>query len=307
VSALRRALADYLAVRRALGYKLERDEKLLGQLVAYLEEVGQERLSVEAALAWALLPGASAGWHGRRLAVARGFAAHLQTLDPEGEVPPPDLLPQRSGRATPYLYAEREILALMAAADALRSPLRAVTFRTRVGLLAATGLRVGEAIRLDRDDLDPKAGLITVRQSKFGKTREVPLHPSTLAALEGYLARRDELLPRPKAPALFLSTAGTRLLYSGVHLAFLDLVRRAGLEPRSARCRPRPHDLRHTFAVATLLGWYRDGADVPALLPRLSTYLGPVNPSATYWYLEAAPELLGHAGERLERHLASRP
>ncbi len=188
----------------------------------------------------------------------------------------------------------------------LPAPLRVLTLRTLIGLLAATGLRVGEAISLDRGDLDLEAGLLTVRAGKFGKAREVPLHPSSVAALADYLARRDRLRPHPPSPALFISLAGTRLLYSGVHLAFLRLVRHAGLGRRCASCRPRPHDLRHTFAVRTLLEWYRAGADVPALLPRLSTYLGHVSPSATYWYLQAAPELLALAGARLEQHLQGR-
>ena len=304
MSALRAALADYLTMRRALGYRLERAEKLLAQFVSHLEQADQERVTIEGALAWALLPaGGSPGWWGQRLSVVRGFASYLATIDPAHEVPPADLLPARTGRATPYIYTDQEIAALMAAAEILRFPLRALTFRTLVGLLAVTGLRVGEAIRLDRGDLDPGAGLLTVRDSKFGKSREVPLQHSSVAALDDYLARRDELHPRPVAPALFISLAGTRLLYCNVHWTFLQLVRRAGLGPRSASCRPRPHDLRHTFAVRTVLDWYRSGADVQAYLPRLSTYLGHVNPSATYWYLSAAPELLARAGERLERHL----
>lgn len=238
--------------------------------------------------------------------MVRGFATYCKALDPAHEVPPADLLPHRTGRATPYLYSDEEIRALMAAAEGLPFPLRALTFRTLVALLAVTGLRVGEAIRLDRADLDLNAGILTVRGSKFGKSREVPLHPSSVAALGAYLARRDALHPRPAAPALFISLAGTRLLYCGVHWTFLRLVRRAGLVPRSASCRPRPHDLRHTFAVRTVLEWYRAGADVEARLPRLSTYLGHVNPGATYWYLSAAPELLALAGERLERHLGER-
>ncbi len=141
---------------------------------------------------------------------------------------------------------------------------------------------------------------MTIRFTKFGKSREVPLHASTVAALAAYTRRRDELHPRPVMPAFFLSTAGTRLLYGNAHLAWLDLVRRAGLEPRSAKCRPRPHDLRHRFAVRTLLGWYRDGADVHARMPLRSTYLGHVHPGSTYWYLSAAPELLTIVAARLD-------
>lgn len=308
MSPLRLALADYLAMRRALGYKLERAEKLLAQFVAHLEGVGATHISIEHALAWAMAPaGASAGWWGQRLSVVRGFAAYLSTLDPAHEVPPADLLPQRSRRATPYLYSDEQIAALMAAARSLRFPLRVATYQTLIGLLAASGLRIGEAIRLDRADLDPEGGLLTVRESKFGKSRLLPLHPSSVAALDAYLSVRDELYPGPSAPALLISSTGTRLLYCNVNWTFLGLVRRAGLMPRSASCRPRLHDLRHTFAVATVLEWYRSGVDVQARLPRLSTYLGHVNPGTSYWYLSAAPELLGLAGERLERALGSRP
>ena len=194
-------------------------------------------------------------------------------------------------------------LALMAAAHILRSPLRVLTYQTLIGLLAVTGMRIGEAIRLDRSDLDFDTGVLTIRMSKFGKSRELPLHGSTLEALQTYLQQRDQLYPRPTAPSLFISTAGTRLLYCGVHGTFLRLVRQAGLQPRSAACRPRPHDLRHSFAVRTVLDAYRTDANVATRLPLLSTYLGHLHPANTYWYLSAAPELLALAGERLERSL----
>ncbi len=179
------------------------------------------------------------------------------------------------------------------------SPLRAATFETLVGLLAVTGLRIGEALRLDRDDLDLTAGVLTIRLSKFGKSREVPIHAGTVDALATYARRRDRLC-QPVDQAFFVSTAGRRLLYCNAHLAWLELVGQAGLLPRSATCRPRPHDLRHSFAVRTLIGWYREGIDVQAQLPALSTYLGHVHPGSTYWYLSAAPELLHIVAARLE-------
>lgn len=188
----------------------------------------------------------------------------------------------------------------MAVAQGFRSPLRTVTFETLVGLLAVTGLRIGEALRLDRDDVDLVEGVLLIRLSKFGKTRQVPLHASTVDALAAYTRERDRLCRRPADPAFFISTAGTRLRYDNAHLAWLDLVRRAGLERRSAKCRPRPHDLRHSFAVRTLLGWHRDGGDVAARMPLLSTYLGHVHPGNTYWYLSAAPELLNLVAARLD-------
>jgi len=304
---LRQALDDYLTMRRGLGYKLERAEKLLAQFLAYLDGVGADTVSVEHALAWARLPAdADPSWWSYRLSVVRGFAAYLRTLDPATEVPAAELLPWRPRRAIPFLYTDEEIAALIAACASLRFPLRVATYRTLLGLLAVTGLRVGEAIRLDRDDLDVERGLLLVRDSKFGKSRELPLHETTLRALQRYLRRRKRLQPSPQAEALLISLAGTRLRYCNVNWTFLRLVRRAGLEPRSAGCRPRLHDLRHTFAVRTVLDAYRADSDVQARLPLLSTYLGHVDPGATYWYLSAAPELLALAGQRLERHLGGR-
>jgi len=307
MSGLRAELANYLAVRRALGFKLGRAGLLLADFVGYLEANGTDTITTENAFAWASLPvNASSDWWGYRLSVVRAFARHLHAIDPVHDVPPTGLLPAKTHRATPYLYSDANIAALMAAARQLRSPLRAATFETLVGLLAVTGLRIGEALRLDRDDIDLAGGVLRIRQTKFGKSREVPLHPSTVEALAAYALRRDELRPRPREQAFFVSTAGTRLLYCNAHLAWLDLVRRARLGPRSATCRPRPHDLRHSFAVRTLLGWYRDGADVAACMPLLSTYLGHVHPGNTYWYLSAAPELLTLVAARLDDARAQR-
>ena len=301
MNGLRAAAEDYLAMRRALGFKMGRPASLLQQFVAFMEQVGARTVTTELALAWAKQPsGGHANWWGYRMLVVRGFARHLQPLDPCTEVPPPDLLPRPPLRATPYLYSDADIVSLMNAAGALRPALRAATYRTLVGLLVVTGLRIGEAIRLDRDDLDGGNGLLTVRNSKFGKSREVPLHPSTIEALHAYAELRDQLCPRPAAPSFFVSMAGTRLIYQSFSKTFHGLVRQAGLQQRSASCRPRPHDLRHTFAVRTLLDWYRAGLDVEAQMPRLSTYLGHFEPRNTYWYLSATPELLALAGQRLE-------
>ena len=308
MSPLRQALADYLRLRRALGYKLERAGKLLPQFLDYLEQEDAEVVTVERTLAWATLPAhGSRRWWAFRLSIVRGFALYLHSLDPAHQVPPPDLLADRSRRATPYLYTDAEIAALIGAADGLRFPLRVATYRTLIGLLAVTGMRIGEAIRLDRGDLDLAHELLLVRESKFGKTREMPLHESTTRALRAYLRLRDRLQPMPQTPALFVSPAGTRLLYCNVHATFRQLRNAAGLRPRSGCCRPRILDLRHSFAIRTLLEAYHDEGDVQRRLSLLSTYLGHVNPGATYWYLSAAPELLALAGQRLERHLGARP
>ena len=303
--ALRPALKDYLTMRRALGYKLLRTEKLLADFIGFVEASASERVTIDLAIAWATLPAQGAmNWWAGRLTVVRRFATYLHSLDPTAEVPPTDLLPLRSHRAVPYLYSDDDIVALMTATEEiLRSPLRVLTYRTLIALLAVTGMRFGEAIRLNRHDLDLEAGVLTVRLSKFGKSRELPLHISTRDALHGYLQQRDQLLQRPTAPSLFISTAGTRLLYCDVHWTFLRLVRHVGLQPRSKASRPRLHDLRHSFAVRTLIDAYRADTDVAARLPLLSTYLGHVHPANTYWYLSAAPELLALAGKRLERSL----
>jgi integrase len=304
VSALEQHLHGYLAVRRALGYKLARAEKLLIQFLAWLDERGESVITPELALVWATLPPASdSNWHRYRLAVVRAFAAHLHALDPRHEVPPADLLIWRKPRAVPYLYSDAEVRAMMAAASIIPTPHRAATMRTLIGLLAVTGMRVGEAIRLDRTDLDSHHGLLVIRDSKFGKSRGLAVDPSTIAALRRYLRRRDRPVPVEPNAALFTSATGTRLIYCNVYLAFKRIVAHAGLRPRSAACRPRPHDLRHTFAVNAILDAYRSGGDVQARLPLLSTYLGHVHPKDTYWYLQAAPELLALAGQRLERHL----
>jgi integrase len=300
---LRQALTDYLEIRRALGYKLERAEKLLVQYLDYLDGLDAENVTIENAVAWATLPaaGKDAHWWAFRLSAVRGFAGYLHALDDRHEVPPTDVLPNRVHRAIPYLYSQEEIAALMAATGSLRGELRQATYRTLIGMLAVTGMRVGEAIRLDKNDVDLRHGILTVRGTKFGKSRELPVHATTVDALRSYLRLRDRICPEPVTDAALISPAGTRLIYCNVHSTVRDLRRRVGLLPRSTACRPRIHDVRHTFAVRTLLGWYQAGAEVQPRLPLLSTYLGHVHPKDSYWYLTAAPELLGLAADRLER------
>jgi integrase len=306
MSSLHQALEDYLTIRRALGFKLDRHGRLLPQFLAYRQDVGADTVTTEHALRWATLPSAAdPRWWAERLSLVRGFARYLQTFDPAAELPPTDLLPAGGRRrATPYLYSDRDIAVLMAAAATLRPPLRAATTQTVIGLLAVTGMRIGDALRLDRDDLDFKHGRLIVRESKFGKSRELPLHPTTIRALRAYLRRRDQLLPRPDSPALLISSTGRRLRYERIGRTFRQLVAQVDLKPRSATCRPRLHDVRHSFAVRTVLDAYQTGADPHARLALLCTYLGHADPGATYWYLSAAPELLACAAAQLERHLA---
>ena len=301
MSALAEYVQDYLQVRRALGFKLVGEGQLLAEFAAFAQAAGERTITTRAALEWARLPrSGSPNYLSRRLRAVRGFARYLRALDSACEVPPIELLPASKYRPIPYLYRDREIVALMAAAGGLGPPLRAATMETLIGLLACTGLRIGEAIRLDRGDIDPTHRVLTVRDSKFGKSREVLLHDSTVAALADYGERRDRLCPLAQERSFFITTRGTRLAHPTIYQPFRALLDQAGVRHPSPSRRPRIHDLRHSFAVKTLLGWYRDGGDVAARMPLLSTYLGHVDPAATYWYLSAAPELLGLAADRLE-------
>jgi integrase len=303
MSALREALDDYLTVRRTLGFKLKNASYLLPKLVAYVEEAGATTITNELALTWARQPAENPIQWSERLKAVRGFARHLQSLDPRTEVPPPYVLPVRRCRTVPYLYSSSDIAKLMHAAQLLEPPFRAATYETLIGLLACTGLRVSEAIRLDRDDVDYENEIIIVRTSKFRKSRGVALHASTSAALRTYARLRDQLHPCLPTPSFFVNTRATRLAYRTVNCTFVGLLRQAQIGPPKANGHLRLHDLRHTFAVQTLLRWYRAGDDVQVKLPVLSTYLGHIDPKSTYWYLSAAPELLAVAGSRLQHAL----
>lgn len=309
MSSLRTAAEDYLALRRSFGLKLEKAGGLLLEFIGYLEDAGATTITTDLAVAWATKPrDVDPGWWSQRLSVVRGFARHLQAIDPAVQVPPQGLLPRRARRATPFLFTPTDIDRVMSAAQTLTPPLRAVTAHTLIGLLAATGMRLGEALGLDRDDVDLADRLITIRHAKRDKTRQLPLHPTVAAALHSYAHLRDDHIVRPTTAAFFVSTtAGGRLSQGFIHPVFRRLVHQAGLEPRSERCRPRPHALRHSFAVNTLIGWYRDGGDIGARLPRLSAWLGHSDPADTYWYLEASPELLALAAQRLEDDLGTLP
>src|SRR6185437_3932496 len=271
---LRDSLADYLNLRRALGFQLANAGRLLEQFVGDLERHGIDTVTTEYVVRWATLPAdASRHWLAIRVGVVRGFTVYLHSIDSSAEIVPAGLIRPGACRATPYLYSEAEIGS------------------------------IGEAIALDDDDFDVEHEVLVLHHTKFNKQRLVPLHPSATLALSRYVDLRQRLLPRPASPALFVSSAGTRLLHSNISLTFAGLVERVGLTRRSAVCRPRIHDLRHGFAVATVLGWYRDGADIAALMPRLSTYLGHTDPQHTFWYLSAAPELMALAGQRLDGYV----
>ena len=306
MSTLHGALEEYLWVRRALGFALEREGRLLPQFVSFLEHRNSDYITAALAIRWAIAsPGGSSKQSHARLRIVRGFAKYVAALDARTEVPLHELLPRPSTtRLTPYIYTDEEICALMQAARTLHG-LKGVTYATLIGLLASTGMRVGEAIALERDDVDYLDGVLVVRQGKFGKTRELLIHATTTEALLAYARQRDRALPHPRSSSFLLSLAGTRLNYKNVHFSFLRLVQCAGFAEH--RPRPRLHDLRHAFAVTTLVRWYREGVDVEARLPALSTYLGHVAPSSTYWYLTATPALLGLAKQRAEHVLRARP
>jgi integrase len=305
---LRTHLRNYLAVRRQLGFELKEAGRGLEDFVGFLERTHAERVTTELAVAWAKLPVDARPDHWRRrLGWVRGFARYLATIDLESDVPSKDLLPARGDRVTPHIYSEAEILALMAAARTVRPPSTAASIETLIGLMASTGLRLGEALGLDRQHVDLDDGVLQVRAAKQSKQREVPLHPTTTAALRDYARVRDRYRPEPETAAFFTNSVGTRLSKHTVHPVFRELVRQVGLEGRGKRARPRPHDLRHSYAVRTLLGWHRSGAEVERELPLLSTYLGHVQPVSTYWYLQATPELLELVGRRLDGIFGARP
>ncbi|MBV9327135.1 MAG: tyrosine-type recombinase/integrase [Chloroflexi bacterium] len=306
MNGLREALDDYLAVRRALGFKLKNASYLLPKFVSYLEQSGATVVTTELALAWARQPAENPIQWCERLKAVRSFARHLQSLDPRCEVPAAYVLPVRRSRTSPYLYSKSDIAKLMQAARLLQPPLRAATYETLIGVLACTGLRVSEAIRLDCDDVDYENGVLIIRASKFGKSRAVALHPSTIAALQRYQRLRNELERRALTPSLFVNMRHARLAYRTVNHTYVGLVKHAEIRPSSAG-HVRLHDLRHTFVVRTVLDWHHTGVDVQAKLPVLSTYVGHVDPKSTYWYLSAAPELLALAASRVEAALEVQP
>ncbi len=302
MTTLREALGDYLQIRRRLGFEMPQDARLLERFVEFLERAGAQRITTELALMWARMPAdAHAHYWRQRLGVARGFARHLATIDPASEVPSKDLLPATRPRIAPYIYTDAEIAALMAAARGLRPRLRAARHETLIGLLAVTGMRPGEALALDRQDVDLRDRVLHVRAGKQKKQREVPLHESTINSLREYARQRDARFPTPSTPAFFISARGRRMARGELNQTFTKLIRVVGLEGRGARARPRPHDLRHAFAVRTLLDWYQAGEDIDRRMPLLCTYLGHVDPASTYWYLEAVPELLELISRRLEQ------
>ncbi len=304
MSSLRRAVEQYLTMRRSLGFKLCDMGRNLRHFVSFMEQQGAPIITTALALQWAKQPQNAQPAHwAARLSFVRSFARYWSATDPQTEIPPLALLPHRYKRSTPYIYSKDEIQHLLKAARNLLPPtgLRPWTYHCLFGLMAVTGLRISEAIGLDRHDVDLEQGLLTVRLTKFGKSRLVPVHPSTVKRLRSYVRRRDDLYPQPLTSRFFLSNRGTPLTDWVARQTFVKLSRQIGLRKTSDRFGPRLHDLRHRFAVTTLLHWYRTGVDVEQRLPVLSTYLGHAHVTDTYWYLSAIPELLALTKDRLEK------
>jgi integrase/recombinase XerD len=302
MSTLENHVDDYLRLRRTLGYDLEETGRLLHRFTAELDTAGVLHVTTQVAVRWALAVKVSApsSVPATRYRAVRGFARYMAGIDPETEIPPAGLVRRPRSRRPPFIYTDEQLLALLAQARAsIPQPLRAATMQTLIGLLAASGLRIGEALRLDRGDIDWSDGVLHIHRSKFNKSRLVPLSPSVLEALERYADLRDRVRPAPRGESFFVSLRGTRVIHACVWKTFRALCDDAGVGARSS-VRPTIHDLRHRFAVRVLLSWYRDGVDVQPRLVWLSTYLGHRDPVSSYWYLSAAPELLAHAARLLD-------
>jgi integrase len=304
MNTLREAVQNYLAMRRALGFKLLLAGNALPDFVTFMQKRRAVHITLRHALQWAQQPpNAQLATWAARLGYVRGFAQYYSAIDPRTQIPPCDLIPYRPRRAQPYLYSRAEIEALLQAALTLSGGkgLRPWTYFCFLGLLSVSGLRLGEALDLKLEDVDLDEGVLTVR-GKLDKMRLVPLHASTRKVLADYIARRERFLSGRPALHLFVSSTGRRLHRTDVYKTFHALSRQIGLRSPTARHGPRLHDFRHRYASETLLQWYRNGEDVERRLPLLSTFLGHVHPSDTYWYLSLCPELMGLAAKLLEHH-----
>jgi len=300
---LRKVLEEYLAVRRKLGFKLQRAGKLLYDFVLFTEKEGVSFITADLALRWATQSSGQTAWSAQRLSIVRGFAKYQSVMDPRTEVPSQELLPYRYHRRAPYIYSTDEIKRLIKAAQQLPSPLglRAATYSTVFGLLVVTGMRISEPIGLNRKNVDLINGILTVYKTKFGKSRLVPIHPSTQKALQRYESLRSRIFPKLETESFFISEQGTRLTYWTVSRTFVKLSRQIELRGVHDSHGPHLQDFRHSFATKTLLAWYRNGMNVDRHMPQLSAYLGHAHVTDTYWYLSAVPELMQLAAMRLEQ------
>jgi integrase/recombinase XerD len=310
MTTLRANVTDYLGMRRAMGFKVDGLSKLLLSFVTFCEARGATRVRNDLAAQWAtarIKVPVSDALFARRMDAVRIFARYQYALDPATEVPADTICRRRYRPKEPNVFSETEIRALLAASDILSPRFKALTWRTLIGLLAATGMRPGEACRLTLSDIDLTNGVIEVVQTKFGKSRLVFIHPSTATVVAQYLqARQGWVGTAARAcPTVFVNSRRGPLNPDTLGVTFKRIVAAADLTTEPGRRPVRLHDLRHTFAVTTMIDWYRDGQDVPVRLPLLSTWLGHVDPASTYWYLHAVPELLAQAAYRLDAQASS--
>lgn len=303
MSNLQDHLKGYLALRQALGYKLRTHRSSLKNFVQFVSAKKATTITTQLALAWAMKPdGANPKWWAYKLRMVHHFALYVRARDHTTEVPPLRLLPYSHQRPTPYIYSEKEISHLIAAAKALpcRKGLRGLTYFTLFSLIWVTGLRISEALALDREDVNRTNQLLTIRNTKFGKSRLIPVHASTSNALTHYARCRDQIFPDAQSPSFFLSTLGNRPTTAIAQLTFRQLCYKNGIRDTNQEKKPRIHDMRHTFAVKSLIGIYKGDNDTEQAVYTLSVYMGHVGPTSTYWYLSAVPELLELASNRLE-------
>ena len=314
MNTLRQALQEYLNLRRGLGFKLKEAGKALLDFVNFMQQHRASYITQALALAWAQQPtNVQPAYWAQRLSFVRGFARYRSATDQRTQVPPQGLLPFQPKRARPYLYSDDEIRSLLGAALNMpcryeRGELRPWTYHCVFGLLSVSGLRLGEARNLELQDVDLDAAVLTIRGTKFGKSRLVPLHASTCKVLADYIARRKRhWAARPVSSYLFVSSWGTRLDSGDIHRTFYALSRQIGLRGVSESHGPRLHDMRHAFATNTLVRWYKSDQDPERRLPILSAYLGHVHVADTQWYLSGSPELMREAMRRLEHRWEARP
>lgn len=300
MSPLREALTRYVLMRRGFGYRYIGEERCLGDFVAFMDAAQATVITRKLAMGW-ITQARPSSWP-NRLSMVRGFARHLSSTERGTETPPAGIFPSPR-RTRPYIYSEAEIERLLEATLrwGLAKGINRQTYHCLFGLLAATGMRLGEAIGLERADVDLETGILTLRRAKGGKDRLVPLHPTTTEALADYAARRDDTPVCRKSRWFFVLRGGQRLRSQYPHRIFIGVVRRIGLRDPEPHSRgPRLHDLRHSFAVNTIVRWYRAGEDVERMLPTLSTYLGHSKVRDTYWYLSSCPELMEQVVGKLE-------
>lgn len=298
MTTLRQRLEEYLALRRSLGYKLRQEGVRLPKFLSFMESRNADHIGTSLAIEWATQTVRTS--RSERMTMVRGFARYMAAFDAFTEVPPDTLFPKTHNRPHPYIYSDDEVRRLMRVASAYKGDRPLGTYYCLLGLLAVTGLRSGEALALRMEDIDLANRVLTVRGTKFGKSRLVPIHRTTAKQLKAYIDRRNALQVPELSPYLFVNRTGTRLCRRRSYRVFADLLVSAGIRKQNSGRGPRLHDFRHRFAVRTLIDWYRAGQNVEQRLPALTTFLGHVSVECTYWYLTEYPELMNRAAQKLD-------